>query len=166
MPVALAGFSAVSARDFVWVFGGAAPGGLSDSLYRYDVLTGSWEHVATYGQGPAPRRHHRAVACGGSMLVLGGLDGSFFPETMDDVWQLDLRTLSWTEKAALPDGLAAMVAQTIPAEVRPSWTGQVLLYGGVVDAWSFPYDLSDSTLVYTADAAALSSEVAFRGDVE
>jgi hypothetical protein len=151
LPVALSDHSAVAARDFVWVFGGSRSDDLSDALYRYDLLTDTWDRVEPAGGGPAARRDHGAVAVGNTMLVFGGIEMPFFPETLDDVWQLDLDTVTWTEKASMPGGLAGMTLALVPSTLQTASTGQVLIYGGVVDAWSFPYDLSDRTLVYTSD---------------
>jgi hypothetical protein len=85
------------------------------------------------------------------MIVFGGIEEPFFPETTDDVWQLDLDAGVWTEKTRLPTGLAAMAAAAIPRHMSLAPTIEIVIYGGIVDAWSFPPDLSDRTLVYTSD---------------
>jgi hypothetical protein len=151
LPLSISDHSAVTARDYVWVFGGTDPEGDSNQVYRYDLLTDRWSLVAVDGDRPDPRSSHRAVALGNAMVVFGGIEQGIVPETVDDVWQLDLDTLSWTEKSPMPSRLAQMTVDTIPPSLRSSLREQVLIYGGMVDAWSFPYDLSDNSLIYTSD---------------
>jgi hypothetical protein len=157
MPVAISDHTTVVARDFIWVFGGSVSGDLGNRIYRFDLLSDTWAEVAADGERPAPRRDHRAVAAGRHMLVFGGIDGSLPPDidTLDDVWQLDLDELFWTEKTPMPTGLAAMTVELIPRRVSASRMFEVMIYGGVVDAWSFPYELSEMTSVYTSDVRAM-----------
>ena len=152
LPVAISDHTAVEARDRIWVFGGSTAGGLSNEVFFYDLLVGGWGVVPTSGQRPDRRRNHSAVAVGKTMVVFGGIREPFFPETVDDAWQLDFDTLVWSEKAPMPVGLAGVSADAIPRQMNVSPTIKVLIYGGVVDAWSFPPDLSDRTLVYTSDS--------------
>jgi len=90
------------------------------------------------------------------MLVFGGLDEGLPPNinTLADVWQLDLDRVVWTEKTAMHSGLAGMAAAVIPRQPGRSRYLEVLIYGGLVDAWSFPYELSDATSIYTSDIAS------------
>lgn len=165
LPVSISGHSAVVARDFVWVFGGTTSHGLSNQIYRYDLLGDDWSQVEIAGDRPAPRRAHRAVAIGSNMLVLGGIEDRSVPTTMADVWQLDLDRLRWTEKAPLPTGLAGMAAAVAPTRLEPSGTQSVLAYGGVLDAWSFPPELSDRTLIYTSDVPSVHQRLAPPGEL-
>jgi hypothetical protein len=151
LPVSISMHTAVAARDFVWVFGGAGSDGDRNEVLRYDLLTDSWKFVATEGDRPDPRRCHRAAVAGNTMMVFGGIEGNSFPETVDDVWQLNLDTLVWTEKSPMPGGAAEMTVDIVPRRLGSSLNAQVLIYGGVTDAWSFPYDLSSDTLIYTSD---------------
>jgi hypothetical protein len=160
LPVPLSEHSAVSYRDQVWVFGGNGPDGESDELFRYDPATDSWAEVDTIGPGPEPREDHRAVVAGNRMLVFGGIRSPFFPETIDNVWELDLETLSWTRNTDLPSGLARMAVGAVPTDLSDGANHQVLLYGGVVEDWSFPHRLSDATLLYTSDIADMSDTLA------
>ena len=151
LPLDTSDHSAVVARDFVWVFGGDGSQGLSNEIHRYDVLTDSWTQVGVTGDRPGARRDHGAIVARNTMLIFGGIEEPFFPETMDDVWQLDLDTLGWTEVTSLPGGLASMAIAVVPSRMRASPAVEALIYGGVTDAWSFPLDLSNSTLIYTSD---------------
>jgi hypothetical protein len=154
LPTDISHHTAVSARDFVWVFGGEDSDGLSDALYRYDVLANGWSRIDIQGDSPEPRKEHRAVVAGSNMLVFGGIETPFFPETLDSVWQLDLDTLTWTEKTSMNQGLASMTAAVVPRSMTEGSMIQVMIYGGVLDAWSFPLDLSDATTMYTSDISA------------
>jgi hypothetical protein len=153
MPIPISDHSSVAARDFLWIFGGSTPEGLSDEVYRYDLLSDRWNLIAIDGVRPTPRRNHRAVAAGKTVLVFGGLDDGLPPniETMDDVWQLDIDSLDWTEKTPMSSGLAGPTVAVVPRRISFSRMFEVLIYGGVVDAWSFPYVLSDNTSIYTSD---------------
>jgi hypothetical protein len=144
--------SAVVHREQVWVFGGDGPGGRVSDLFRYDPHDGRWYEMATVGGGPDPLARHQAVVSGDSMLVFGGIRSEFWPETTSEVWQLDFATLEWTRKADLPFGLAAMVADAMPTEITRGPNAQVMIFGGVIEPWSFPSLISDETLVYTSDA--------------
>ena len=151
LPRALADHSAVVANGQVWVFGGRGAAGRSNEVYRYDQLSDSWSKVFTSGTSPEPLSDHRAVAIGDSMIVFGGIRDNFWPETISEVWELDLRSLQWTRKSDLPQGLAEMAVGVIPPEIGDRSLEQVLLVGGVMDAWSFPLVLSDESWVYTSD---------------
>jgi hypothetical protein len=156
LPVSISDHSAIVARDFIWVFGGSTAAGPTNELYRYDLLAGGWSSVDAAGPRPDPRRSHRAVAAGRNMLVFGGLDEGLPPNinTLADVWQLDLDRVVWTGKSAMHSGLAGMAAAVIPPQPGGSRYVEVLIYGGLVDAWSFPYELSDATSIYTSDIAS------------
>jgi hypothetical protein len=153
VPEAISNHTAVIARDYLWVFGGSVPDGLTSEVYRYDLLSDTWGTVSVSGYRPAPRRDHRAVVAGTNMLIFGGVEESFAPNiaTLNDVWQLDLDELVWTEKTAMETGLAGMITAVVPRRMTSSPQIEVLIYGGLVDVWAFPPELSDSTLVYTSD---------------
>jgi hypothetical protein len=154
-PVDISGHSAVSTGDSVWVFGGTVSGELGNQVYRYHLASDTWSTVEVGADRPGPRRDHRAVLAGNAMLIFGGIIESLFAETLDDVWQLDLDTLSWTNKRTLPSGLASMALAVTPAEPGRHLKHEVLLYGGVVEADTFPLRVSDATLIYTSDVADL-----------
>lgn len=143
--------SAVFARGHVWVFGGDGPGGSSNVVFRYDPQSDAWTEIQTSGGGPDPLKGHRSVVVGDSMLVFGGVRSEFWPEATNEVWELDLTALGWARKTDLPRELARMSIDAVPSELLPDSTAQVLIFGGVIDPWSFPVVLSDETLVYTSD---------------
>jgi hypothetical protein len=151
LPRALADHTAVVANGQVWVFGGRGTDGRSNEVYRYDPQSDSWSEVFANGGRPEPLSDHRAVAIGESMLVFGGIRDNFWPETISEVWELDLTALQWTRKSDLPHGLAEMAVGVLPLEFAGGSGEQVLLVDGVIDAWSFPLVLSDETWVYTSD---------------
>ncbi len=155
MPLALSGHSAVVHRDQVWVFGG------DGDLLRYDPGSDTWIEVAQVGPTPDVREHHGAAVVGDSMVVFGGIDDRFVPpETLRDVWQLDLTTLQWERKSDLPHELARMTLDVIPAELDHGATVDVLMVGGVIDEWTFPHPLSDATIVYRSDIVDMRGTLA------
>jgi hypothetical protein len=153
LPRALADHSAVVADGQVWVFGGKESGGRSNHIYRYEPQSDSWSEEFASGLRPEPMSDHRAVAVGEAMIVFGGIREPFWPETISEVWELDLRALRWTRRKDLPHGLAEMAIGAIPSDLAVGSEEQVLLFGGVIDAWSFPLVLSDETWIYTSDVA-------------
>ena len=68
------------------------------------------------------------------MVVFGGTRAPFWPETIVEVWELDLTALRWTRKTDLPHGLAEMAVGMVPSDLAEGDTAQVLLFGGVIDA--------------------------------
>jgi hypothetical protein len=151
LPRPLVDHTAVEANGQVWVFGGKGDGGRSNDIYRYDPQADSWTEVFANGGRPEPMSDHRAVALDDSMVVFGGTREPFWPETIAEVWEFDLTTFQWTEKSNLPYGLAEMAVGVVPSNLADDSNTQVLLFGGVVEAWSFPPVLSDETWIYTSD---------------
>jgi hypothetical protein len=160
LPRPLVDHTAVEANGRVWVFGGNGDGGLSNDIYRYDPQFDSWTEVFATGGRPEPMRDHRAVAVGDSMVVFGGTRDPFWPETIAEVWELDLMTFQWTQKSNLPHELAEMAVGVVPSNLADHCNTQVLLFGGVVEAWSFPLVLSDATWIYTSDIARAGELIA------
>jgi hypothetical protein len=144
--------SAVFSRGYVWVFAGEGPGGSANDVFRYDPRADVWSEIQTTGGGPDPLYGHGAAVVGESMLVFGGARSEFWPEATSEVWELDLSSLEWTRKTDLPHDLARMSLDEVPSELSAASKGQVLIFGGVIDPWSFPVLQSDETLVYTSDA--------------
>jgi hypothetical protein len=151
LPRPLRDHTAVTADGQVWVFGGIGRTGRSNDVYRYDPWADSWTEVVVDGARPEPLSDHRAVVIEQSMVVFGGIREPFWPETTAEVWDFDLETLRWTRKPDLPYGLAEMAVGVVPDGKVDAETAQVLLFGGVTDAWSFPLELSDTTWIYTSD---------------
>jgi hypothetical protein len=160
LPQALTNHSAVVFDGQVWVFGGKDADGLSNRVFRYEVAQDSWSEVSTHGDRPDPMRSHRSVVVGETMVVFGGIREPFFPEAIDEVWQLDLGSLEWSTASDLPYPLAEMVATSIPEGFEIGSGAQTLLFGGVKDPWSFPRELSDVTWLYSTEASAVSDLIA------
>jgi len=160
LPQPLADHSAVFSEGQVWVFGGRNNAGRLNEIFKYDPWTDSWSEVFPNGPRPDPLSDHRAVAVDDSMLVFGGTRAPFWPETIAEVWEFDLTTLQWTRKADLPYGLAEMAVGVAPSDLADSDTAEVLLFGGVIDAWSFPLVLSDDTWIYTSDITQATQLIA------
>ena len=160
LPRALSDHTAVVADGQVWVFGGRGDGGLLNEVYRYDPQLDSWSEVSTTGARPEPVADHRAVAVASSMIVFGGIREAFWPETIAEVWELDVATRGWHRKSDLPFGLAEMTAGLVPPGKGDGAAFQVLVHGGVIDAWSFPQVLSDETWIYTSDIEPAQESIA------
>lgn len=66
-----------------------------------------WELLKTKGGGPGPRMYSASACTANSLFIIGGWDpeapgsgGTF----KDEVWQLDLKTLTWEAIAPMPCG--------------------------------------------------------------
>jgi N-acetylneuraminic acid mutarotase len=150
LPARLHGHSAVAVQNQVWVFGGRLQTGEEvSSLYRYDLLTDTWQEVGlSSSEWPSPRYGHQAVVIGRQMLILGGIDTPFFPRSLGDIWSFDLVKQVWNQLEEYETGLARMAAVALPADPDAPWQRRALLFGGVIDPWSFPNTLSDATFIY------------------
>ena len=108
----------------VWLFGGLTDGAGSpctSKLFTYDEGNG-WDHVASSeGGGPGARMYAASASVKDSLFVFGGWDpeapgtgGSF----KDDVWKLDLPSLTWEQMDSLPCGpVSRHTACTVGANV-------------------------------------------------
>ncbi|MDF1839518.1 MAG: hypothetical protein P1V35_16740 [Planctomycetota bacterium] len=80
----------------VWYFGGLLPTfGMSDVLWVFRSVTGTWTQVLTTGPLPPGRRLHGAVwdASRQRMVVHGGAMGATF---LSDTWEFDPFALAWS----------------------------------------------------------------------
>lgn len=111
------------------VAGGAAASTVFplDEVPVLDVGTGKWAVKKTQPDPrvhahPSPRRCHAAVQRGKDLYIVGGTDGT---EVFDDVWKLDLLSLSWARLAlVLPRPLYFHDAAITP-------NGCLYVYGGL-----------------------------------
>ncbi|KAJ3072223.1 hypothetical protein HDU98_004010 [Podochytrium sp. JEL0797] len=83
----------MATMDHVWVFS-----------YNQTVSDGSWTAVPLSGPKgfPSPRRSATLTAAdpAGSILYLHGGTASDYSETYSDLWQLDIKSFSWTPLAS------------------------------------------------------------------
>jgi hypothetical protein len=80
----------------VVIFGGIGAGAHLNDSWAFDLATSSWTRLETRGTPPPARLGHDAVydAQGHRMIVWAGQDESRF---FNDVWALDLASLTWRE---------------------------------------------------------------------
>jgi hypothetical protein len=80
------------------VFGGKNSGGLRNDLWQLDLAAATWTDVTPSGGGPSPRWLLTAVyhPSRNSMIIFGGNDGA---NGLNDVWELDLDSLKWSQMA-------------------------------------------------------------------
>lgn len=98
-----------AARDRLLLFGGSKASGALGDTWALSLETGQWEELST-SEGPSPRVSPAAVLdAPRDRLVVAG--GHVAEDTdSDEVWALDLATLTWSELAPLPYGLHEAVA--------------------------------------------------------
>ena len=115
----------------VWQFGGVdLEGVVYNTTHRWTPDDG-WQLVDARGTLPKPRWTHSAVVHGSSMYVFGGFygyGGSGSSGRLNDLWRLDLETLTWQE-VSLGEGSAP------PPAVRSHHSATVLrdrmyIFGG------------------------------------
>ena len=112
------------------VFGGAlASGGFANDVWRLNLKDMKWAHLELEGSPPG-RQGHSAVVDQekGSMIVFGGLGSGSGPglEYFNDVWALDLKTMTWAQletegPPSAREGHSAVVDQQ---------KGSMILFGG------------------------------------
>ena len=97
---------------------------------------------------PAARQLYALAVSGPSAIVFGGggLDG----DPLDDLWQLDLDTLTWQELHADGDGPAARSGATLIADDARS---RLLLFGGRSGSQAF----DDLWILSTASGSSATS---------
>jgi Kelch motif len=92
-------------------------------LWSYDPLAAAWTEQP---KPPAPARQLYALATYGNQAVVfggGDIDGGY----LNDVWRIDVDTLSWIEIGRTGDAPAARSAATLIADTL---AGRLLLFGG------------------------------------
>ncbi|XP_071512946.1 kelch domain-containing protein 10-like [Panulirus ornatus] len=103
-----------------------------DEVPVLSIETGEWNVRKTKPDPlvlayPSPRRCHAAVQRNNELYVIGGTDGE---EVLDDVWKLDLLTLSWTRLSlVLPTPLYFHDAAL-------TQSGYLYVYGGLTSLGS------------------------------
>lgn len=126
------------------VFGGTDRyGGASAIIQRMDLNTLVWSNLSTTGTGPAARYWHGAIYDGGGgrnrMLVYGGKGASYY----NDLWELNLTTLAWTQLAS--SGAAPSAWMSAVHDVAGE---RMLVFGGndpLPKADFFTFDLATDT---------------------
>lgn len=109
LPLARDGAAVVATNEALYVSGGAAEGGVTGRLDRYDFAQGTW---STLPLDLLPRRHHAAVLVGHELYLLGGR-GTVGPVATVEV--VDLRRGVVRQAAPMP---------------TPRYFASAALYGG------------------------------------
>ncbi len=145
------------------VFGGTNPNYVFNDLYSLDLNTNIWSQLSPAGTLPSPRWNHSAVynPADSSMVIFGGrqlyqgLDVNGGSDTtllndprisstlskgqmplvwFNDLWKLDLRTLTWTQitpLSQLPPAREFHTATYIPAG------NYMVVYAGYADEMDY-----------------------------
>lgn len=128
------------------VFGGTDRYGKPSAIIqRMDLATLVWSNLATTGTAPAARNWHGAVYDGSGgrnrMLVYGGQGSGYF----NDLWELNLTTLAWTQLAssgATPAASMSVVHDAAGERMlifggnNPTTVGDFLSYDLAGDTWT------------------------------
>jgi len=114
----------------LWLFAGVGAGGtesildVSDDLWRFDTLDGTWQAIPRSGPWPGARRCVGWTVSGDRILLWGGsgiaqdAPGGTRYTFLNDEWAFDPVRLRWTQLAASDDHRVAPVAAE-PDHERP-----------------------------------------------
>lgn len=150
--------------------GNSSTSGLSyiahGDLWSFDLESRTWTEISAPG-GPEDRLFHGgALSSDGFFYVYGGGDErAFTGPFLDDLWALDMSSLSWTELhgggADAPDGRLS------PSVVVDEERGRLVVFGGHDDGalgnnnqvWAFDLDSGSWTQLREGDVYANSGAV-------
>lgn len=144
-------------RDRMVVFGGLGAGGtLYNETWELNFTgTPTWTKLAPTGIAPSPRKKQAAIydPLHDRMVIHGGV-GSLLPpsngnqtDNRDDVWTLDLSTLTWTN---LPLGNRPY-ARSDEAAVYDPVRRRMLIFGGVHREFYFAYSADEMNDLWALD---------------
>ncbi|KAJ5076714.1 hypothetical protein M0811_00031 [Anaeramoeba ignava] len=90
----------LDSQNQMWIFGGADQDILNDT-WVFSLSQKKWNRIKTVGN-PPPRYGHSVTIYNHpfhheKMFIMGGNINSFFRVYSNDLWELDLVTLTWTE---------------------------------------------------------------------
>ena len=128
----------------LWIFGGwgLSPVGenlndygyyhesCNNQLLQFNFVTKEWTNMKCLGEVPSPRERHVITITGNTVWLYGGrqLNNDFF----DDLYQLDMYTLTWTQVQTghpKPEGHNRCTLNAITDK-------QLVLHGGIKDVWT------------------------------
>ena len=136
-----------AAEDRAIIFGGYYIGYFYNDVWALDLTEGSetWQMLSTSGTAPAPREAATAIIdpVNNRMIVFGGYDQT--TSACNDVWELDLTTLTWTQ--LFPSGTSPG-ARYAHSAVYDEVEHRMVVFGGAApymlafnDVWEL--DLTD-----------------------
>ena len=126
-----------SGRSRAVLFGGmqmdlaGAPGVPKQDTWEWDPATPAWTERTTAGVKPSPRYGHAMAFDGnrGKMLVFGGSDINTEGGSLNDLWELNPTTGSWTERMT-GDANAIPSARMWASLISDDSSGLLELMGG------------------------------------
>ncbi len=123
--------------DRLVLVGGRSSSGDLNDTWELDLETLQWRQVTTTGDAPAPRHTHNAVYDGSAHQLLIWSGRSITAEgsrLRNDVWRLDLSTMTWHEiHAAAP----LPTARYGTAAVFDVTSGELVNFAGFTDQGRF-----------------------------
>jgi outer membrane protein assembly factor BamB len=136
-----------AAGDRLIIFGGCFEYTFFNDVWELDLTTGSetWQMLSPSGTSPAPREAATSIIdpVNNRMIVFGGYD--LTTSARNDVWELDLTTLAWTQ--LFPAGTSPSIRYAHSAIYDPV-DHRMIVFGGIApyspgfnDVWEL--DLTD-----------------------
>jgi hypothetical protein len=141
--------------DRVLLHGGRGSSGDLADLWAFDVQTDSWQQLSAANEGPSPRFTHNAVYDDANhrMLLWSGRELTAAGSTLlNDVWELDLSSLTWRQRTPTT---VAPVARYGTAAVFDPLARQLVTFAGFTTQGRF-----NDTWRFAPDAAAWSDVTA------
>jgi hypothetical protein len=121
--------------NVLWMFGGLLAGDLASAeTYSYNLLSSSWELVATTAR-PSGRRRGASWIYNNNLVVYAGQTGS---RTVGDVYALDTTTLVWSLWASTgPTARFDPCCAVVPGATTVVCFGGTTAESDVNDVWEF-----------------------------
>lgn len=132
----------------VIMFGGLGVSDYLQDTWEYDISTNAWTEYNTIGTRPSLRVYHSLSFIGDNKLILfGGFDGNNY---LNDTWEYDISTHTWTEYNTI--GIKPIARSD--HSIAYVGNGKLIMYGGrylsgegkyyyLQDTWE--YDISTHT---------------------
>jgi len=109
-------FSMTFINNQSWIFGGFTQGNLMNDLFVLDMEGVKWIKAGIVGEVPPPREYHVGLPLGQKLFVVGGCDYSK-NLCFNEVWEFDIKFMSWRKLDQDYDNLIARGAAAINGDI-------------------------------------------------
>jgi hypothetical protein len=130
------------ASDIMVLFGGTGAGGALAELWQWNCQAGSWTNLTPSSvpmSWPAARTGHAGAydPARKKMLIFGG-QGPDAAHDLDDLWEWDRASGTWTARTPSPRPVAWPVGRANAAGMFVTTSGKMMIHGGSIGAGVMP----------------------------
>jgi len=111
--------------DKMYLFGGYGTAGYTNNIMIYDPAKDSWNVLTLQGNIPVARVFSASAYSGNSLWIFGGESAT--REDLQDTWEFNTATCTWTQKTDMPVALKSAQAVAFQSQARAT---DVLMFGG------------------------------------